>query len=179
MNWSSMRKMLLLAVLGFVMVACDYTPPPAPTHKAQQAVMEDTARRMITAVPPPVLEFSLERENIRERYERFSDRNKVSYIYLMSYGRVVAFYTVLGKVSSVNSYMTPMEQIVDDPTTGSHEVGGIAVEAPSLDGTYGTNGEAIFFFTTENVYVEWNGEYMLADQPLSLTVEPMLVRQIE
>lgn len=170
-----MRKpfsFLLVFVAIFLLASCDIQPS---THAAQQAVMEDTARKMIAAVPPPSLEYSLERENIRERYVRFSDRNKVSYIYLVSYGNIMAFYPIIGKISSVNSYMTPMETVLRYGESGT-----AIVEAPSLDGTYGTNGEAIFFFTADtNSYVEWNGEYMLVDQPLQLTQPPVTIRNLD
>ncbi len=97
----------------------------------------------------------------------------------------MAFYTVKGKVSSVNSYLTNPQQIIDDYgrqcDQGSQGSWGTCyvVESPDVDGSYGTNGDGIFFFTTEDVYVEWNGEYMLADQPLKMTTTPELVRVIK
>jgi hypothetical protein len=48
-----------------------------------------------------------------------------------------------------------------------------------MDGSYGTNGNAIFFFTTAGVYVEWNGEYMMADQPLQLATPPELTMTVK
>lgn len=53
------------------------------------------------------------------------------------------------------------------------------VEAPDIDGTYGENVSGIFFFTTDGAYVEWNGEYMMSDQPLQLTDKPALIREIK
>ena len=53
------------------------------------------------------------------------------------------------------------------------------VDSPDIDGSYGSNGDAIFFFTTDDVYVEWRGDYMLADQALKLTQQPELIRQIK
>jgi len=88
----------------------------------------------------------------------------------------MTFMPIRGKVSSVNSRLTTGEQIVDDPWR--YQSGGRVVESPQLDGSYGTNGDAIFFFTTEGVYVEWNGLYMLCDQPLALTTPPLMVYQM-
>lgn len=72
------------------------------------------------------------------------------------------------------------EQIIDDPF-GSYSsgVGGQVVESPDLDGSYGTNGDAIFFFASSGAYVEWSGEYFVSDFPLRLTTPPELVRVIE
>ena len=96
----------------------------------------------------------------------------------------MAFYTVKGKVSAVNSMLTTTEQVVDGngnqcdyESTYSHDC--FVVSSPDIDGSYGSNGDAIFFFTTDGVYVEWRGDYMLADQPLKIQTPPELVRQIE
>ncbi|MBT7500817.1 hypothetical protein HN643_04070 [Candidatus Falkowbacteria bacterium] len=120
----------------------------------------------------------MERDNLSKRLNRFNDPNKISYIYLVSYGKVMAFHTIKGKVSSVNSKLTTGEQIVDDPFA-RRRVGGKVVESPQLDGSYGTNGDAVFFFTTDDVYLEWSGTYMLCDQPLQLATPPAMVRVIE
>ncbi|MFA5174732.1 MAG: prepilin-type N-terminal cleavage/methylation domain-containing protein [Candidatus Pacearchaeota archaeon] len=139
--------------------------------------------KLVQAVPVPTMETSLERSNIAKRAETFNKENKISYIYLVSYGKVMAFYTVKGKVSSTNSYLIPQEQLVDSKGRNCGEwnsgIECYVVQAPDIDGSYGDNSGAIFFFTTEGVYVEWNGEYMLADQPLTLTTAPELVRSIK
>lgn len=154
---------------------------PKPGSFGEESIkLREQQQKLLTAVPVPLLETSQERLNISKRLQIFNDENKVSYIYLTSYGRVMAFYAVKGKVSSVNSYMTPMEQLVNNkgnPCSWSSDTC-YTVEAPDNDGSYGTNGEAIFFFTTDGTYVEWNGEYMLADQPLKLTTQPELIRQV-
>ncbi len=137
----------------------------------------DNFLRLSKTVPPPKLTDSQERRNLIKRLERFNVGNKISYIYLISYGKVMAFYTVKGKVSSVNSMLTCTQQTVLANVPGrwdSH-----VVDSPDLDGSYGSNGNAIFFFTTEDVYVEWPGEYLLSDQPLKLITLPELIRNID
>jgi hypothetical protein len=96
---------------------------------------------------------------------------------LVNYGKVMAFYTIKGKVSSVNSQITNPEQIKKGWNGSSSWA--VTLPSPAEDGSYGTNGDAVFFFTTENAYVEWAGDYMLADQPLKLTTQPELVREIK
>lgn len=132
------------------------------------------------SVPVPKFETSQERKNIARRLETFNKEDKISYIYLVNYGKVMAFYTVQGKVSNVSSYLTPSEMLVRDngkPCSSGYTC--YSVEAPDNDGSYGTNGDAIFFFTTEGAYVEWKGDYMVSDQPLKLTTTPELVRQVQ
>lgn len=152
-------------------------------YKAELDKIEELQSKFVRAVPIPDLQTSSERKNVARRAELFNNEDKISYIYLVSYGKVMAFYTVKGKVSSLQSYMAPLEKIVkydgqecDSWTTSG---GCYTVSAPDVDGTYGDNVEGIFFFTTEGAYVEWKGEYMMSDQPLKLSTQPELVREIQ
>jgi len=151
------------------------------TTSGQEAKLtESNQARLLTASPPPQLDKSLERENLIRRLNLLNDENKIFYIYLVSYGKVMAEYVAKGKISSVNSRLTTQEQIVKDPFANTLDNRqGKVVESPDLDGSYGTNGDAIFFFTTDGAYVEWAGEYMVSDFPLKLTTPPELVREIK
>lgn len=159
--------------------------PTRPQNEIQQSnsLNKDIAK----VVPVPQLVTSSERKNVAKRAELFDNEEKISYIYLVSYGKVMTFFTVQGKVSSLRSYMTPVDKLVDgngDTCSSNHKMSGMyepcyTIEAPDLDGTYGENVDGIFFFTTEGAYVEWRGEYMMSDQPLKLTTQPELVRQIQ
>ena len=170
-----MKKRRVLCVLACLMlVGCDQRK--TTTQKIEQNATEAQQEKHLRAVPPPILDTSQERKNLVERLERFNTDSKVSYIYLVSYGKVMAFYTVKGKVSSVNSLLTTPDQIVKPRFSGSTRV---VVASPDLDGSYGSNGNAVFFFTTDDTYVEWNGEYMLCDKPLKLSTPPALVILLE
>ena len=141
-----------------------------------QQITAENYERLFKAVPPPKLKDSQERKNIARRLERFNVANKISYIYLIDFGKVMSYYTIKGKVSSVNSMLTCTEQLVDDGKGRYNGRDGVHVVAsPDLDGSYGSNGDGIFFFTTEDVYVEWNKTYLLSDQPLKLSTPPELV----
>ena len=149
--------------------------------------VEANQTRMIQSIPIPELQTSSERKNVARRAEIFNNEDKISYIYLVNYGKVMAFFTVKGKVSSLQSYMAPMEQLVDYKgrkcdnswNNACSGTAGFVVSAPDIDGTYGENVEGIFFFTTEGAYVEWRGDYMMSDQPLKLTTQPKLLKQIQ
>lgn len=152
------------------------------TFVKEAAVTEVQQRKHLLSAPVPKLEKSQERKNLIGRLERFNSDDKISYIYLINYGKVMAFYTVRGKVSSVNSLLTNPEQMINRYGYQCEQGGGLdcyVVPSPDIDGSYGSNGDAIFFFTTDDTYVEWKGDYMLADQPLKLTQQPEMVRQIK
>lgn len=141
----------------------------------EQSLTEVNQQGLLKVQPPTRLKWSLERDQINKRTEMWNDENKVSYVYIVSYGKVMAFYSVKGKVSSVNSQVTNPDQVVE--ADFDHNLAVIA--SPAEDGSYGTNGDGIFFFTTDGTYVEWNGEYMLCDKPLKLSTPPELVRNIK
>lgn len=181
MNKKIVIGIVLLIVAVMIAGCLDEKTKYEDTTSGQEAKLtESNQARLLTASPPPQLSNSLERENLIRRLDLLNDENKIFYIYLVSYGKVMAEYVAKGKVSSVNSKLTTQEQIVRDPFAYSSGDGrqGKVVESPDLDGSYGTNGDAIFFFTTDGAYVEWSGEFMVSDFPLKMTTPPELVREI-
>ena len=129
--------------------------------------------------PPTPINSSLERTNIAKRVALWNNPNRVSYIYLMSgYGQIIAFFTIKGKVSSVNSHRTSPTQIIHSPYCSQYNGSncGMQVPSPSFDGSYGPNGSngTVFFFTTDGTYVEWSGVYLLSTRPLTLSQPPLV-----
>jgi len=150
---------------------------PGQTQEQEAKLTENNQQRLISACPPPELTQSLERENLKRRLEFLNDANKDLYVALLSNdGKVLATYVTNGKVSSLNSYLTTNEQIVEDPYGYSSQgAQGQVLESPDLDGSYGWNNEGIFFFTTDGAYIEWNGPYIESSQPFTLTTPPVIV----
>ena len=177
MNKKKKWLMFPAILLAVVLMGNGCMTASSSTANQEQKLTEENQSRLLSNQPPVKLDWSLERENINRRTNLWNDSSKLSYIYLVSYGKVMAFYTIEGKVSSVNSQVTNTDQIATKYVNGSRYAEVLA--SPSEDGSYGTNGDAIFFFTTEGVYVEWAGSYMLADEPLQLTTPPALVRTIQ
>lgn len=140
---------------------------------------------LVQTRPPFVMDDSLERKNLIRRYKYLNDQNNIHHVYLMSHdGKVVAYYTAQGKVSSVNSKLTNDKQIVPSNhcirNTGANDEGSCykTVESPQMDGSYGENGAAIFFFTTDGQYVEWNGIYLVSEEPRNIQTQVTLVEQV-
>ena len=169
------KTLILLFLFCVLAVGCDEYEKS--TAGMEQERTEENQKRLLKNQPPISLDYSLERKNINKRTELWNDENKLSYIYLVSYGKVMAFYTVKGKVSSVNSQITNPDQVIIKRWNGNRESHVIA--SPAEDGSYGSNGDAIFFFTADGTYVEYRGEYMLADKPLKLSTPPQLIRTIK
>ena len=148
---------------------------------------EENHHNLVTAQPPFEFDRSLERENLIERYQHLNDQNNVHHVYLLSMdGNVISYYTAQGKVSSVNSKLTNDRQIVRHPDcsfstgdgAGSEGACYKTVESPQMDGSYGENGDAIFFFTTDGHYVEWNGWYLVSEEPKDIQTQVTLVEEV-
>jgi hypothetical protein len=170
------RTILAALAAGLVLtLAAGSCDSPDTTQAQGQRVTEEYAQAATQAVPYPMAEMKaggwLERRNVRERNVRYANPNKLSYIYLFSdQGQLIANYPIKGKVSNASSQLTP-DQTVRGYCSTCYE----PVNAPMDDGTWGPGEDAIFFYTTEGVMVQWNGPYVLADAPLNLTSKPLLV----
>lgn len=129
--------------------------------------------KLAEAQPTPTdIEYSLERYNlIRRDYwvNGMEEKAKtlecpvekpLGYIVLMLEGvGIVDTYVVDGKISSLNSYLTPDSEY--------YSYGSGAVRwLPDIDGSYGENDGGIFFFTVDGHYKEWNGHYLYSDTPM-------------
>jgi hypothetical protein len=138
--------------------------------------------------PLPKVDFSNERDNQIRKVTAFNNPNKLGYIYLLSdNGQPISFFVVKGKISNLSSYLTPDQQIVKDPYfdsvrpsgTAQQTSQGLVVQAPDLDGSYGTNGEGIFFFEPDGTYHEWNGKYFYSDKPYKMSVQPLFIQELK
>lgn len=179
MNTKKTKLLVVSAMLAIIgLSACSEGGPDENSSQEQtQNVTESYSKAATDAVPYPLEEMRaggwLERRNLRERLLRYTDPNKISYIYLFSdQGQLMANYTVKGKVSNTSSQMTTSEIVIDGCGEGYCA---FSYEAPMDDGTWGPSEDAIFFFTTDGVMVQWNGQYVLADAPLNMTSTPILV----
>ena len=173
------KFLIVIPAIALMASSCDSKDG---SYTVDTAKVEETQKRVQESVPIPNITTSAERKNIAARAVLFDSESKVTYIYLVSFGKVMAFYPVKGKVSSLNSYLSPLDKLVREggkPCVWESPVGScMVVSSPDIDGAYGENADGIFFFTTEGAYVEWKGDYMVSDQPLKLTTQPELVQNI-
>lgn len=140
---------------------------------------KEVASRLQNNQPTPTdIEYSLERYNlIRRTYWVNGQREKANtlpceiekplgYIILFTEsGAVVGSFVVDGKVSSLNSFLTP-----DSEYYGRN---GDNNWLADVDGSYGENDNGIFFFTPDGRYIEWTGTYLYSDIPMVVD-EPVI-----
>jgi len=159
------------------------------SYQYEVKVTEKNQMQLVKSQPPFQMESSLERQNLINRYQYLNDENNVHHVYLMDEGQVVSYFVAQGKVSSVNSKLTNDKQIVkiedckrwDDANGYGYTNGNCfrTVESPQMDGSYGSKGAAIFFFTTSGEYVESSLDYVVSEEPKNIQDEVILVDQPE
>lgn len=116
--------------------------------------------------PIPPLSDSLERGNIIEHLKRNNQADRVRYIYLLAdTGGIYAYFVIKGKVTSTGAQLTPTDDIVDPCTADFCPT---VVQGPTDDGSYGGDEGGIYFFTDTGMEVQWNGRWLLTDEPLKI-----------
>jgi len=163
-----------LVGMALLLTGCGTQEPKTNPQSEGQRQTEQAFEQQSTAVPYPVdkLKDSLERRNLRERLLRTNKPNAISYLYILSFAKPLGYYTIKGKVSSTQSQMTTGQLVVctDKGGDGTHYCEQHVVGAPGDDGSYGDNEDGIFFFTTDNVMVTTNLDYIVSEQPLPFDV---------
>lgn len=163
-------SMLLMMVLAIsVLTGC------SDTDKTRQ--LEVAANLEEAQQTPADIDYSLERYNlIRRAYWVNGQREKalalpcsiekpLGYVILITdNGAILGNFVVDGKVSSLNSFLTP-------DTTYPNSTG--ANWLADVDGSYGENDAGIFFFTPDGKYIEWTGTYLYSDIPFEVE-QPVL-----
>ena len=136
----------------------------------------DNANKLQSNQPTPTdIDYSLERYNlIRRTYWVNGEREKANsypceiekplgYIVLFSGNVIVGRFVVDGKVSSLNSFLTPDSEYYERDVDISNNKW-----LADVDGSYGENDNGIFFFTPDGKYIEWNGTYFYSDIPFTV-----------
>ena len=173
-----MKKIfVLLTILVLLLTGCEEYEPSAT---AQNKIDTKLATESIldTQRTPTDISFSLERYNLIKRaYWVNGQREKamqvpcniekpIGYITLIVGNSILCQYTVDGKITSLNSYLSPDSDYYEIATgaTSTYRNTWLA----DVDGSYGTNVDGIFWFDCDGNYHEWNGAYHYSDIPLPI-----------
>ena len=168
----SLIGVAVLALL--VLTGCSDTPIAKDTKADVQAQIAVTNVLAGNQSTPTDINYSLERYNlIRRAYWVNGQREKANalicaiekplgYIVLFAGNTVVGNFIVDGKVTSLNSFLSPDSEYYEY-SYGEHRT--YNKWLADVDGSYGENDNGIFFFTPDGKYVEWTGEYLYSDIP--------------
>jgi hypothetical protein len=174
-------KKILSIILTIVMVfamtmcfaGCDEYALSSSKHDVNRTI--NAANSLQSNQPTPTdISYSLERYNlIRRTYWVNGQREKANalpceiekplgYIVLFAGNTVVGNFVVDGKVSSLNSFLTPDSEYYEKRSASGNPW------LADVDGSYGENDNGIFFFTPDGKYIEWNGNYLYSDIPFTV-----------
>lgn len=179
----------LLVIVPLILTGCtEYVPTGSQIDRASTIAV---ANELSVNQPTPTdIDYSLERENlIRRAYWVNGQREKalnyptaipnkpLGYAILFTEsGAVVGRFEVDGKVSSLNSYLSPDSEYYEKYVGSSSS----SATAPGVDrwsnkwladvdGSYGENDAGVFFFTPDGRYIEWTGTYLYSDIPFEIS----------
>ncbi|MBR4457363.1 MAG: hypothetical protein IKS31_00165 [Clostridia bacterium] len=175
---------LAALIAAFVIITLTFTgcsesksAPSGTTADKQKTI--NTANVLSSNQPTPYdISYSLERYNlIRRAYWVNGQREKANalvceiekplgYIVLFAGNTIFGRFVVDGKVTSLNSYLTPDSEYYELCYGGNSTYKNQWLA--DVDGSYGENDNGIFFFTPDGKYVEWTGEYMYSDIPFTV-----------
>ena len=159
------KKLILLALIAILMMTgCSSTGARKDTIQTLEI-----GNTMADNQPTPTdINYSLERYNLIKRtYWVNGEREKAMQVYcpvqrplgyivlVTENGGILGQFTVDGKVTSLNSFLTPDSQYYESGYTNRW--------LPDVDGSYGENDNGIFFFTVDGKYIEWTGTYLYSD----------------
>ena len=183
-----MKKILLfitVLLMAFTLTGCEDGAGSLEGDGTRQDTINqfELQNRLSTNQPTPTeFEYSLERFNLIKRaywingmrdiansLELPVESMPIGYVALFAYdGTMIAAHAVVGKVSSLNSYLTKDENCANEwfniegiSGDGHSEV--VCRTLADVDGSYGVNDNGIFFFNTYGEYIEWNGTYYYSD----------------
>lgn len=177
--------LMCIVLLALCMTGCDYEVASAGSEKDKTNTMNAANTLQANQPTPTDINYSLERYNlIRRTYWVNGQREKANslvcevekplgYVVLISGTTIIGSFVVDGKVSSLNSYLTPDSEYYE--VVGDRK-GNTTAEnkwLADVDGSYGENDAGIFFFTPDGKYIEWTGTYLYSDIPF-IVEDPVL-----
>lgn len=175
----NINKLITLSSVLMFLAGCGSNTQQEPdAYESAAKSNKEAVNQIIADDKLPTISRSLERENLKRRINFINQPDRIGYLYLLSdTGQLIKEVQVKGKVSSLNSYLTPMEEIKIVPHDGEgyYVETPVAVQSSDIDGTWGENDNGIFWFTADDVYQEWTGMYLYSSERLSFEAQPVLV----
>lgn len=175
--------LMCIVLLALCMTGCDYEVASAGSEQDKTNTMNAANTLQANQPTPTDINYSLERYNlIRRTYWVNGQREKANslvcevekplgYVVLISGTTIIGSFVVDGKVSSLNSYLTPDSEYYEMDMNRAliRDNNWLA----DVDGSYGENDAGIFFFTPDGKYIEWTGTYLYSDIPF-IVEDPVL-----
>ena len=171
---------VVVAIASFCFMGCVSTTSTTNGSRQDANNTINIGSKLQNNQPTPTdIDYSLERYNlIRRTYWVNGQREKANALpceiekplgYIVLFGEsgvVIGSFIVDGKVSSLNSFLTPDSEYYELVYGGTYT--NYNRWLSDVDGSYGENDNGIFFFTPDGKYIEWTGTYLYSDIPFEV-----------
>jgi hypothetical protein len=163
-----MNRVLTIGLTVAILCGCD-SVPGTPTARDIQAQKAAEAANTISFTE------NAEIDNIKKRLELTSNPGLTGFVLLMNEaGQPILYTGVTGKITSGSKRLTSPERL--QSCDGGTDIRDCVMGATSDEGTYGSSGEYVYFWTTDGQYIQWNGKYLYSDKPFRTRIEPLVLR---
>lgn len=178
---------LLTAMTVLAMSGCDFDAQPSSQEKEVKNTYSASGKLIASQPTPTDIEYSLERYNLMRRaYWVNGMREKamtlvcpvekpLGYVVLFAGNAVLGSFVVDGKITSLNSYLTPDSEYYELVYGGTSTYANRWIA--DIDGSFGANDNGIFFFTPDGKYIEWNGTYLYSDIPFTVNTPVLTIAE--
>jgi hypothetical protein len=176
------RTLAILTAVGVLPIAlmADSCGSSTAQNKSQ-AVIDQASQAAQDAVPYPLDAMKrsgwTERKLLTENLLRETDPNAIHYVYWLTMdGRLIAQYTIKGKVFDPNSQLTNTQSITYATTSSTPEV----VDAPGDNGTWGPEPFCYGFFLTSGAEKKLPCQGLVedSDTPETFSTPPILTYDV-
>jgi len=168
----------LLIVVAIIGILCAMVLPQMgciPAESKQAPVKNAQAEKAKAAANSIAFTENAEIDNIKKRLELTANLGLLGFVVLLNEtGQPVMSVAVKGKITSGSKRLTD-PRVISEKYAGNSGYNHPVTDSPSDEGTFGSSGEYIFFWTTAGQYIQWNGKYLYSDKPFRLSIEPIVV----
>lgn len=160
---STFALVALLLLLAFGASSCD----TSPTSSSNVTSSTSSTSTGVTDQICDHVQYKLACQSVVRRYQYFNDKNKYGYFYGFIQGsdHPVIEYIVQGGVFPADDLISNPNYQEQCNTSGSGACS-VVLDKQQPDGTYGTNGNAMFGWRADGAYFEWSGPYAYSETPL-------------
>ena len=166
--------MVFGCTLPFILMGCEKTPSPAKTENVgvQQRIVE---------TPVDMDGETVEQKNVKRRILEDNKVGSIKYLYLLNptTSECILFSPVKGKVTSGGKRLLPREVACGEGEYWGSEYNGTRVgihgswrrtgEVLNDDGTYGSSGDYLYWFTPDDRYFQiyvGASTVLISDRPI-------------
>lgn len=182
MKSKSIKAIVLTLFMGSLLIGCEDALISGTKQDAANTMNVESNLQEKQPTPTDI-QYSLERYNlIRRVYYLNGEKDKainleceiekpVGYVVLFTENgqTPVATFPVDGKVSSLNSFLTPESEYYEQEYgSNGYRVNLGNRWLADVDSTYGENNDGVFFFTPDGQYFEWSGIHLYSDMPFNI-----------